>query len=60
MFWFLVKSVMENPKKKLLQKSLLKKNFEEIDHRLACGWHVEIEDCGNKKKYLKKREELIN
>ncbi len=28
-------------------------NFEEIDHKLACGWHVEIEGSGQRKRYLR-------
>ena len=28
-------------------------DFEEIDHRLACGWHVEIEGSGQRKRYLR-------
>ncbi len=50
---------MDKPKKKLLQKAFLKKGFEEIDHRLACGWHVEIEKNRNKKKFLNGIEQLI-
>ena len=32
-------------------------NFEEIDHRLACGWHVEIEGSGQRKRYLRSIKE---
>ncbi len=28
-------------------------SFEETDHRLACGWHVNIEGSGQRKRYLK-------
>ena len=28
-------------------------NFEEIDHRLSCGWHVEVEESGQRKRYLR-------
>lgn len=44
---------MANPKKKLNQKSSAQVGFEEIDHRLACGWHVEVEGSGQRKRYLK-------
>tara|TARA_B100000029_G_C16863188_1_gene700158 strand:- start:133 stop:297 length:165 start_codon:yes stop_codon:yes gene_type:complete len=50
---------MEKPKKKLLKPELTP-NFEETDHRLACGWHVDIEGSGQRKRYLRalKAEEL--
>ncbi len=35
------------PKKRLLTKI----SFEEIDHRLSCGWHVDIETNALKKKF---------
>ena len=28
-------------------------NFEEIDHRLSCGWHVEGLESGQRKRYLR-------
>ena len=28
-------------------------NFEEIDHRLSCGWHVEAIESGQRKRYLR-------
>ena len=31
----------------------LELNFDEIDHRLSCGWHTEVEKTGKRKKYLK-------
>ena len=37
------------PNKRLLSKI----SFEEIDHRLSCGWHVEVEASGQRKRYLK-------
>tara|TARA_Y100001968_G_scaffold247798_1_gene232277 strand:- start:22 stop:183 length:162 start_codon:yes stop_codon:yes gene_type:complete len=44
---------MENSIKKKLAKLQNKVDFEEIDHRLACGWHVEIEGSGQRKRYLR-------
>ena len=44
---------MENSIKKKLTKLEANPNFEEIDHRLACGWHVEIEGSGQRKRYLR-------
>ena len=34
------------------KKFLNQFNFEEIDHRLSCGWHVEIASIGRQKKYI--------
>ena len=28
-------------------------DFEQLDHRLACGWNVELEGSGQRKRYLK-------
>ena len=38
----------------------VEQDFEEIDHRLACGWYVEIEGSGQRKRYLRsiKEEQL--
>ncbi len=44
---------MEKSKKRSPKKVLSKINFEEIDHRLACGWHVEVEESGQRKRYLR-------
>ena len=44
--------VMENKKKKLA-KITSDFDFEQMDHRLACGWHVEIEGSGQRKRYLR-------
>ena len=44
---------MENFIKKRLKKLASEVDFEEIDHRLACGWHVEIEGSGQRKRYLR-------
>ena len=44
---------MTNPKKKPAKRFLTPVNFEEIDHRLSCGWHVEVEESGQRKRYLK-------
>ncbi len=43
---------MENKKKKLF-KLETPSSFEEKDHRLACGWHVDIEGSGQRKRYLR-------
>ena len=51
---------MTNTKKKVTQKLSNKKDFEEIDHRLACGWHVEVEGSGQRKRYLKQSKRIIN
>tara|TARA_Y100001968_G_scaffold108807_1_gene98416 strand:+ start:97 stop:258 length:162 start_codon:yes stop_codon:yes gene_type:complete len=44
---------MEKSIKKKFTKLDSNTNFEEIDHRLACGWHVEIEGSGQRKRYLR-------
>ncbi len=44
---------MDNFKKKSVKKLSLRNDFEELDHRLACGWYVDIEGRGQRKKYLK-------
>ncbi len=49
----LVKKLMSNKIKKKLKGLPPKNSFEEIDHRLACGWHVEIEGSGQRKRYLR-------
>ncbi len=51
---------MTNIKKKVTQKLSKAKDFEEIDHRLACGWHVEIEGSGQRKRYLKQFKQKAN
>ena len=43
---------MQKPIKKLTRLDS-KPDFEEIDHRLACGWHVEMEGSGQRKRYLR-------
>ncbi len=42
-----------NSHKRTSKKFVNQFNFEEIDHRLSCGWHVEIEGAGQKKRYLR-------
>ncbi len=44
---------MEKPKKRTIAKLDSIRTFEEKDHRLACGWHVELEGSGQRKRYLK-------
>ena len=50
---------MQNPIKKKLANLDSQANFEEIDHRLACGWHVEIEGSGQRKRYLRQLKKEI-
>ena len=40
------------PNKRLLSKI----SFEEIDHRLSCGWHVDLQENNS----IKKRIRTIN
>ena len=51
---------MRKPKKTNNVQLNLEQDFEEIDHRLACGWYVEIEGSGQRKRYLRsiKSEQL--
>ena len=51
---------MENPIKKKLTNLKKEIDFEEIDHRLACGWHVEIEGSGQRKRYLRQLKSKSN
>ena len=44
---------MDKSIKKKLTKLESNPYFEEMDHRLACGWHVEIEGSGQRKRYLR-------
>ena len=44
---------MKNIKKKQTNLLSSQPDFEEIDHRLACGWHAHIEGSGQRKRYLK-------
>ncbi len=48
---------MTNTRKKKIYKLDTQPDFEQIDHRLACGWHVEIEGSGQRKRYLKQLEQ---
>lgn len=43
---------MKKPKKKDRKKDLRQITFEEIDHRLSCGWHAQINQNVQRKKYL--------
>ena len=45
-------------KKKSLSKLDIKKDYEEIDTRLASGWYVDI-FSGNKKKKYKTKEVIF-
>ena len=44
---------MLKPKKTHNAELKFQPNFEEIDHRLSCGWSVEIEGSGQRKRYLR-------
>ncbi len=44
---------MSNIKKRPTKRLINQINFEEIDHRLSCGWHVEVEESGQRKRYLR-------
>ncbi len=48
---------MDNLKKRTSKRFLSEIKFEEIDHRLSCGWHVEIEPSGQRKRYLREIKE---
>ncbi len=40
-----------NSKKRPSKRFVNQFSFEEIDHRLACGWHAEINTIAQRKKY---------
>ena len=44
---------MKQIKKKQSNLLASQPDFEEIDHRLACGWHAHIEGSGQRKRYLR-------
>ena len=44
---------MQTTKKKHNAQLRIQPNFEELDHKLSCGWHVEIEGSGQRKRYLR-------
>ena len=46
------KDIMSNIKKRPAKRFINQINFEEIDHRLSCGWHTEIDSVGQRKKYI--------
>ena len=43
---------MEKPIKKISRLESVP-SFDESDHRLACGWHVDIEGSGQRKRFLR-------
>ena len=43
---------MENKKKKIYQIDS-SPSFEEKDHKLACGWYVDVEGSGQRKRFLR-------
>ena len=47
------KDIMSNIKKRPTKRFINQINFEEIDHRLSCGWHVKVEESGQRKRYLR-------
>tara|TARA_B100001250_G_C19355667_1_gene595357 strand:- start:185 stop:367 length:183 start_codon:yes stop_codon:yes gene_type:complete len=46
------RNMIKNSKKKIAKVDL-SRCFDEKDHRLACGWHVELEGSGQRKRYLR-------
>ena len=44
---------MQKPKETNNFQLNSEQDFEEIDHRLTCGWYVEIEGSGQRKRYLR-------
>ena len=42
-----------NSKRKNSKRFVNQFNFEEIDHRLSCGWHAETSGIALRKKYLR-------
>ena len=49
---------MKNYEKRTTKRVLTPINFEEIDHRLSCGWHVEVEESGQRKRYLRQLKSI--
>ncbi len=43
---------MDKPIKRI-SKLPSNQNFDEIDHRLACGWHTEVDPSGQRKRFLR-------
>ena len=43
---------MEKSKKRI-SKLQHQPDFDQIDHRLACGWNVDVEGSGQRKRYLR-------
>ncbi len=50
---------MENTRRKQISKFIQKENFEETDHRLACGWHVTTHSSAQRKRYLKQSKDEL-
>ena len=50
--WDMKKSI-----KKTYSKRLAESVFEQIDHRIACGWHVDMDESNVRKKYSKTEDE---
>jgi len=44
---------MEKQKKKSISRLVPEPSFEEIDHRLACGWFADPQDSAQRKRYIK-------
>ena len=51
---------MRTPKKAHNDKLKIQANFEEIDHRLACGWFVEDKKISKKKRIANKSQQKLN
>ena len=51
MMWF--NHGMNKTNKKTISKIEPSKSFEELDHRLACGWHADPLDSAQRKRFVK-------
>ena len=53
---------MKKIKKKQANLLSSQPDFDEIDHRLSCGWHAHIEGSGQRKRYLReiKAEKVLS
>ncbi len=49
--------VMEKHEKEKMVKLGPSSDLDEKDHRLACGWYVEMEGSGQHKRYLRSLKE---
>ena len=51
---------MENSKIKKIYSLKSNLDFEEADHRLACGWYVGSNDSAQRKRYLREIKKKIS